>query len=291
MPLSRRIRANELDIHYLRAGTGAPLVLLHGWPEFCGVWERVMARLSPHFDLIAPDLRGFGDTEKPDAGQSDQITGDLLAHDLAALLDRLGILEPVGLVSHDVGASVAQSFARLYPQRLKGLFFFNCPYPGIGTRWALPDHIREIWYHSFHCLPWAPGMVGASRETCRAYIGHFLRHWSADPHTFDAELDRFVENFLKPGNLQGGFNWYLSMRESRLALMKGEGPPISPIPHPTRVFWGDRDPVLKSAWMDRLPEYFPNLEASVAEGIGHFVHYEAPDRAAAEVARFFSGLR
>lgn len=286
-PASHRIEAGGLDIHYLRAGLGRPLVLLHGWPEFSGVWEPMMARLASEFDVIAPDLRGFGDTQKPDAGPSEAVSADLLAADLLALLDGLGLEGPVGLISHDVGASVAQSLGRSHPERLSGLFFFNCPYPGIGTRWGAPDHIREIWYHSFHCLPWAAAMVGSSREACRQYFSHFLRHWSADPRTFDDALERWVDNFMKPGNLQGGFNWYLSMRAGRLAIMKGEAPPVAPITVPTRVFWGDRDPVLKSAWMDRLPEYFLDLEASVAEGLGHFVHYEDPDRAAAEVRAFF----
>lgn len=135
-PASHRIEAGGLDIHYLRAGRGRPLVLLHGWPEFSGVWEPMMARLASEFDVIAPDLRGFGDTQKPDAGPSEAVSADLLAADLLALLDGLGLEGPVGLVSHDVGASVAQSLGRSHPERISGLFFFNCPYPGIGTRWA-----------------------------------------------------------------------------------------------------------------------------------------------------------
>jgi pimeloyl-ACP methyl ester carboxylesterase len=163
-------------------------VLLHGWPEFCRTWRRLMPLLNQSFDLVAPDLRGFGDTEKPDPGPTDQVTAEVLAVDLAALLDALGLDRPVGLVSHDVGAYAAQSFARRWPERAAGLFFFNCPYPGIGRRWAEPEHLKEIWYQSFHLLPWAANLVGSSREACRLYIGHFLRHWSGDPHAFDEDV-------------------------------------------------------------------------------------------------------
>ncbi len=290
MPESGRVHANDINIYYLRQGQGQPLVLLHGWPEFSGVWERCMALLADRFTLLAPDLRGFGETDKPYAGPTDAMTADVLATDLESFLDALGVTQPVGLVSHDVGAQVAQAFARRCPQRLTGLFFFNCPYPGIGRRWIEPDHVGEVWYQTFNTLPWAAGMVGSSRETCRLYIGHFLRHWAADGHAFDQELERYVDNFMRPGNLQGGFNWYIGVRATRRAQMKGEARPLPPIAVPTRVLWGERDPVLKAQWMDRLPETFTNLDASVAEGIGHFVHYEAPEQAAGEIRRFFERL-
>jgi pimeloyl-ACP methyl ester carboxylesterase len=145
-----------------------------------------MPLLNQSFDLVAPDLRGFGDTEKPDPGPTDQVTAEVLADDLAALLDALGLDRPVGLVSHDVGAYAAQSLARRWPERAAGLFFLNCPYPGIGRRWAEPEHLKEIWYQSL--LPWAANLVGSSREACRLYIGHFLRHWSGDPHAFNEDV-------------------------------------------------------------------------------------------------------
>ena len=290
MPEACRVHANGIEIHFLRQGQGAPLVLLHGWPEFSGVWEPCMARLSDRFELFAPDLRGFGDTTKPYPGRTDEMTAQVLADDLEAFLDAIGASGPVGLVAHDVGAIVAQVLARQSPSRLRGLFFFNCPYPGIGARWIAPDHVAEIWYQTFNTLPWSAEMIGASRETCRLYIGHILRHWAADEHAFDKDLERFVDNFMKPGNLQGGFNWYVGNAAPRRAVWRGEAPDLPPIEVPTRVFWGERDPVLKAEWMDRLPETFANLRASVAAGLGHFVHYEDPERAAQEIRTFFSAL-
>jgi pimeloyl-ACP methyl ester carboxylesterase len=161
---SRCVEANGITIHYLHEGRGPALVLFHGWPEFSAVWEQCMAVLADRFELFAPDLRGFGDTTKPYAGPTEEMTSTVLADDLSAFLDAVLPDRRVGLVGHDVGAIVAQVFARRMPERLKGLFFFNCPHAGIGPRWIAPDHVPEVWYQTFNCLPWSAAMVGASRE-------------------------------------------------------------------------------------------------------------------------------
>ena len=89
----------------------------------------------------------------------------MLADDLRAFLDAVDVHKPVGLVAHDVWAIVAQIFARRSPERLRGLFLLNCPHPGIGSRWIAPDHVAEVWYQTFNCLPWSAAIVGSSRET------------------------------------------------------------------------------------------------------------------------------
>jgi pimeloyl-ACP methyl ester carboxylesterase len=283
---SFRVRANGIAVHGARTGRGAPLLLLHGWPEFWLTWARCMRRLSDRFDLIAPDLRGFGATQQPTRGPARDADPEVHAADMVALLDQLGIAQ-IGVVAHDVGAHVAQILARQHPERITGLFFFNCPYPGIGRRWAEAGHLIEIWYQSFHQMPWAAELVGSSRATCRTYIGHFLRHWAHDPHAFDDDLEAWVDNFMRPGNLQGGFDWYLSVATARAAVIREEAPPLPRIELPTRIMWGRHDPILKAAWVDRLPEYFRDPEVTIAEDAGHFVHYETPEPASAAIAAFF----
>ncbi len=285
------VTANGVQLHVARAGAGRPLVLLHGWPEFWLTWEPVMARLADRFSLIAPDLRGFGASEKPDPGPSDRAGPEVHAADLVGLLDALG-LERVGVVAHDVGASVGQALGRANPDRLTGLFFFDCPYPGIGPRLARPEMLAEIWYQSFHLKPFAAGVVGASRESCRAYIGHFLSHWAGgNPSAFDDVLDAFTDNFLVPGNLQGGFNWYLSQQAERLAMVLGEAPALPPIRVPTCIRWGTRDPLFPYEWTDRLGETFSDLDLAPFEETGHFPHRERPDQAAEAIAAFFARVR
>jgi pimeloyl-ACP methyl ester carboxylesterase len=280
------IETRGFTTHVAQTGSGAPLLLLHGWPEFWATWEPMFERLADRYRLIAPDFRGFGESGNPDPGRSNQAGPDVLADDIAALLDQLGIAK-AGFVGHDVGAFAMQRLAIRHPDRVAGLFFFNCATHGVGARWRQPEQINEIWYQTFHQMPFAPAMVGASRDSCRAYLRHFLVHWSHHKDAFDAVLERWVDNFLRPGNLQGGFNWYISQNAARLAVMAGTAPKPPKIAQPARVLWGRHDPVLRSAWIDVVGEYFNNVEASIAEDAGHFVHYEVPDLAAAEIERFF----
>ncbi len=269
-------------LHVARAGQGAPLLLLHGWPEYWQTWEPVMSRLADRFELIAPDLIGFGDSDKPDGayGPADH------AEDMLALLDALEI-ERAGGVGHDIGGSIMQPLARRAPERFSGLFFFNCTYPGIGARMGTPDRLNEIWYQSFHQMAMAPTLVGASRETCRAYIGHFLAHWSHDAHAFDDWLELWVDNFLKPGNLEGGFAHYKAAHQSRMAMLDGTAEPAAPITVPTCVRWPEHDPIFPFEWTDRLGETFTDVDVALFAGVGHFPHVEAPDTAAKEIAAFF----
>jgi pimeloyl-ACP methyl ester carboxylesterase len=275
------------QIHYARTGKGPTLVLLHGWPEFWLTWKPVMERLADRFDLIAPDLRGFGKSGHPDPAPSDKVGADVHTHDLLGLMDALGIAK-AGIVSHDVGAYIAQIMGREHAGRVDRLFFFDCPYPGIGNRWAQPEHLKEIWYQSFHQQPMAASVVGASREACRAYFSHFLRHWSAQPDVWDGVLEDWVDNFMSHGNLQGGFNWYISANANRIATMQGKAPPVTPIHVPTCVRWGTDSNILKPEWGDRLGEFFTDLDFAPMTGVGHFPHMEDPDRAAAEIAGFFA---
>jgi len=278
---------NGFRAHVAESGDGPPLLLLHGWPEFWATWEPVMRRVAG-FRLIAPDLRGFGESGNPHPEPSDKAGADTHAEDVIALLDALG-LERVGVVGHDVGSFVMQRLAIRFPERLTGLLFFNCPTHGVGARWREPSHINQIWYQTFHQMPYAAALVGASRDACRAHIGHFLRHWCHRKDAFDGVLERWVDNFLRPGNLQGGFNWYVSANAARIAMMAGTAPKPPVITVPTRVLWGRHDPVLRSEWADVLPDYFSEVEVGFAEGSGHFVHYEEPDLATAAIRDFFTG--
>jgi len=284
-----RVAARGLHFNVLRAGGGRPLLLLHGWPEFARVWEKVIPRLASRFQLIAPDLRGFGASDKPDPAPSAAAGAEVHAADMLALLDALGIGK-MGIVAHDVGAHVAQVMARAHAERIAGLFFFDYPYAGIGARWAAADHLKEIWYQSFHQQPWAASLVGASRETCRIYFSHFLRHWSARKDAFDDAIETWVDNFMQPGNLQGGFNWYISANAARLAMIRGDAPKPPPIGLPTCIRWGERDPVLPAAWGDRLGEFFTDLDFKPMAGVGHFPHWEDADRAAREIGGFFERI-
>jgi len=276
---TRVLEVNGIRVNVAEAGAGPVLLLIHGWPEFWFTWAKVMTLLAGQFRVIAPDLRGFGGSDKSPAGYSDQMTAQLHAQDLAALLDVLGIGQ-VGVVAHDIGALIAQALIRDHPGRVQKFLAFDCPYPGIGRRWIEGGQLKYSWYMWFHQSPLALELVGHSRETLAIYLKFCLVGGSVNKQAFDDDFDVFVDNMMVPGNLQGGFNWYVS--HARAAPV-----PARPIAVRTKILWPERDAVFPVAWMDRLPEFFSDLDASVFKGVGHFPHREAPARAAAEIAGFF----
>lgn len=286
MPPGQFADIGRLKIHYHRAGSGPTVVFLHGWPEFAGAWKHNLPVVAGRYDCIAPDLRGFGRTEPLTQEGAAPAGPPEFAADLALLLDALKI-ERIGIVAHDVGGAVAQGFARAYPDRVLGLFLFNGMYPGIGKRLGAAEHLPETWYQYFHRLDMAEELVGYNRDTVRIYIRHFLKHWAHDPHAFDGEIEEWTDNFIRPGNLIGGFNWYRATAAMRETLIRDGAPKMAKIEAPTRVLWGKEDPVLKSAWTQGLEDYFADLQVDVLPDVGHFVHFEAPERANAEILKFF----
>lgn len=283
---ARPVAAGDLEINYARGGKGLPIVFLHGWPEFNRTWVHNLPVIGEHYDVIAPDLRGFGRSQSKGPRREGGVPPQLLARDLANLTDALGI-ERFAIVSHDVGSVVAQTFTRDQPERVSALFFFNCVYPGIGTRWGDPLHFRETWYQQFHQKPFAADLVGSSREASRIYLAGMLGHWAHDEHAFDAVLDEWVDTFRRPGNIQGGFDWYLGVNKYRTQLMTEGAPELPQIEQKTYVLWGKHDPVLKVEWADRLGDYFADFEFETAQEAGHFVHFESPGLANERMLDFF----
>ena len=277
------VEANGARFHVAETGTSAPLLLLHGWPEYWATWQPMMDRLGGRFRLLVPDLRGFGESDKP----SGPFGPAQHAADMAALIEALGVA-PVGIVAHDVGASVAQELARLRPDLVRALFFFNLVYPGIGARFTTPDHLRFVWHTYFNQSDLAPRLLRSSPDGIRLFVEHLVRLWA---HREDAVDGAFIEalaaNLAQPGNLEGGFDYYRGAAEERARIAgSGAGPVL--IDAPTCVRWTDGDRALPLAWSDRLPEFFTDLDFAVFAEAGHFPHHEQPERAAAEIAGFFS---
>jgi pimeloyl-ACP methyl ester carboxylesterase len=106
----------------------------------------------------------------------------------------------------------------------------------------------------------------------------------------DGVLEAWVDNFLKPGTLAGGFAYYQAAHAGRVAIMREQAPVLPPIGVPTCVRWAEHDALFPYAWTDRLGETFADLDLAMFEGVGHFPHREDPERAGAEIAGFFSRI-
>lgn len=275
-------KVNGVRLHYVRQGSGNPVVLVHGWPGFWFEWNKNIPGLAEHFDVIVPDMRGFAFSDKPDLSPEEGYTDLVMANDLAALVRELGF-ERVNMVAHDFGAAWAQRFAREHPSLVDKLVLFNPPYPGIGGRWFGMPQIFESWYMIFHQQPWAEDIVGATRATIETYLRHFLRRWSHDEDVFtDEEVAEYVEAYSQPGAVRGGFNCY------RAALRGAAQANNTPIQAPTRILWSDRDPILPFEWSDKLSEFFPNHTLRKIDGCGHFMAREAPERINKEIIEFLA---
>jgi pimeloyl-ACP methyl ester carboxylesterase len=277
---------NGLRYHYVRQGSGPPLMLVHGWPGFYYEWHLNIGPLSERFDVVVPDMRGYGYTEAPDLKPEEGYTPAVFAEDIRGLLDHLG-WDEANFVSHDFGAVWVQQFARTFRDRVNRLVLFDPPYMGIGARWMEFAHIPQVWYQSFHQLPWAEELVGSSREATRLYVSHFLSHWSHDKDLWSPqEIDEYVEAFSQPGVIRGGFNCY------RAAFRGGWMTQGDPKIHvPTLVLWGDDDAVLPFAWSDKLGDFFPDLTLRKVENAGHFMMREKPEEVNAAIAEFVSADR
>ena len=274
---------NGVRLHYVRHGQGQPVFLIHGWPGFWFEWNQNIPALAERFDIVAPDMRGFALSDKPELPPEEGYTDAVMAADIAALVRDLGF-ERISIVAHDFGALWSQRFARDYPELLERLVLFNPPYPGIGARYFQPPQSFETWYMLFHQQPWAEDLVGSSRAHIETYLRHFLRHWSHDTDVFsDEEVAEFVEAYSQPGALRGGFNCYRAAFRTA-----GQAQGDQSISTPTLILWSDRDPILPFEWSDGLGEYFPDHTLKKIEGCGHFMHREAPERVNQEIIEFLS---
>src|SRR3712207_3004186 len=113
--------------------------------------------------------------------------------------------------------------------------------------------------------PGPPRWSAGTERPAEPHVRHFLDDWVGRPSIFEEDLDAWVDNFMKPGNLQGGFNWYVGIDEARTELWRHGAPKLPKIGVPARFFWGEEDPLVKIEWADRLGEYFSDYSFFAAE--------------------------
>jgi pimeloyl-ACP methyl ester carboxylesterase len=267
--------AGGARLHYVRGGRGRPVLLLHGWPGYWYDWRRVLPELMREADAIAPDLRGFGDSDGP-AG--DTTNEQELVADMVVLLDHLEVERAV-VAGHDIGSAVAQGLARSHPERVAALALFDPTHPGIGDRRNTPSMQPELWYQHFHLLSRADRLISHDRQTVELYLRHFYDHWvgvkgSVEP----GELAAIVDVYARPGALARSIAWYRG-RPAERRRQAAQDPAGLVIHKPTIVRWGELDPVIPAAWSDRIGEFFSDLDLELLPGVGHFVPFEAPEAA------------
>jgi haloacetate dehalogenase len=201
------IHANGIRQHYLDAGHGPPVVLLHGFPETNYAWRHQIPALATRYRVIAPDLSGYGETDKPASGYDKRT----MALDLAELLKKLGIGK-IALIGHDRGARVATRFAKDHPRLLDRLVVMDNVPTRIVARNINAQLARAYWFFFFHLVPDLPETLIAGREDL--WLRHFFSDWCYNPDLISGEaFDTYVQAYRGPGAIRGAIADYRANSE------------------------------------------------------------------------------
>ena len=192
-----------INIHYVMGGSGEPLLLIHGFGQNWYMWNRLLPALSEHFTVIAPDLPGLGESDKPDSGY----TKKELAKDLHGLMQTLG-LKKANVVGHDIGLMVAYAYAAQYGDEVKKVALLDALLPGVEPVWS---NVRgQAWWFGFFGWP-ASGDLVAGRE--KLFLTNF---WPVVGHKdafTEEETTEFIRAYSTPKSTYGTFHWFAAFSQ------------------------------------------------------------------------------
>lgn len=256
---------NGIQMHWVEAGAGPEtIVFLHGFPEHWYSWRHQLAAFAGDFRVVAPDQRGYHETES--RGPYDTGT---LQQDVIALLDHLG-LQKVHLVAHDWGAAIAWLLGMNHSGRLLSLAIMNVPHPKLFEKGIRsPRQLLRSWYVFAFQIPWMPEKVLAAN----GYHGlarSIIRSCKAG--TFGRDDVRAMLESWRLQGLEGGLNWYRAAVRNRRPLPD----PVPRITVPTTLIWGENDVALGKELTYGTEEYVADLTVHYLPGVSHWVQQEAP---------------
>lgn len=264
---------NSVRLHYVEAGSGPLVILLHGFPEFWYSWRyQIPALAAAGYRVVAPDMRGYNTSEKPPGVRSYLI--DTLADDVAALVRHLGESTAI-VVGHDWGGAVAWYVPMRHPALVEKLIVLNAPHPGAFAReLRTPGQMRKSWYILFFQLPWLPEALFRARGY--AILDRVMRSDPVRPDAFaDADIRRYKRALSRPGALSGAINYYRALlrRNPREAMQEP-----SPIRCPTLLIWGEQDRYLGVPLTEGLERWVPSIRVERIAEASHWVQIDAPER-------------
>ncbi|MGJ5090657.1 alpha/beta fold hydrolase [Bradyrhizobium oligotrophicum] len=270
-------------LHYVSGGppAGDVVVLLAGFPESWFAWRKVMPLLGSRYRVIAVDVPGQGDSDRPADGYDTQA----LATAVHRLLQQLG-LTSYHLVGHDIGAWVAYPYAALFEAEVRSLALLDAGIPGVTLPEALPftpDRAWRTWHFAFHAVADLPEMLIHGRE--RDYLAWFLRRKGANPQAFsESDLDEYARVLTKAGGLRAGLAYYraaaLSALQNRELKARGRLKP------PVLAVGADQGSIVDMA--APLREVADQVEGITISSCGHYIPEEQPAVLAEELDAFFS---
>ncbi len=274
----------ELDsvrLHYVEAGEGPLVVLLHGFPEFWYGWRGQIEPLAAAgLRVVAPDLRGYNRSSKPRGVAAYDL--DPLAQDIRDLIAERGAPKAC-VAGHDWGGAVAWATAMFHPEVVERLAILNAPHPRrFIEEVRRPRQAAKSWYMGFFQLPWLPERVAP--RMFRSALAHDPRPGAFTPQ----DLARYAEAWSQPGALTGSINYYRALSRQTPAAAARR---IRPVDAPTRVIWGVRDRYLGQNLAEPLRSDVPNLERVIRLDTSHWVQHDAPGQVADLLTDFFAPSR
>jgi pimeloyl-ACP methyl ester carboxylesterase/heme-degrading monooxygenase HmoA len=254
-------KVNGQSIHFLKAGSGPALVLVHGYPESSLTWRKIMPVLAKDFTVIAPDTRGTGQSSLSDGFSLEDV-----ADDIYELVTSLGFTK-VCLVGQDFGVQVASAYAAKHRDDVSALVAIESPLSGFG----LEDLFASFWHFAFLASPFAELLItGKEKEFFSAFaFGDFVFRKQAFPQ---ADIDRYIADQARPGRLGAGLAYYRALLAGKDFFTKTVAPPWT---FPVLAIDGDHSGNGRTA--KSFERVAPKLKSVIALECGHFVQEEQPD--------------
>lgn len=277
-----RIDVGEVHLNVALCGRGRPVLLLHGFPDSWRLWRHQIAALADAgHRVIAPDLRGFGGSDRPE-GVAAYGMGHLL-RDITCLLDRLDVAR-ADVVGHDWGAALAWALAERTADRVRSLTVVSVGH-GRAIAAAGPAQWRRSWYMLWFLLP------GVAERVLPADDWAFFRDWAwegAEPGA-EPDADRQIADLSRPGALTAGLNWYRANIDPARFVRRAAADRRRTVTCPTLGVWSSDDPFLTEAQMAGSSECVAGpWRYERIEGVDHWVPVHAPERLTALLLEFLA---
>jgi len=271
----RFAEVNGVRLHYVIGGKGSPVVLLHGYAQTSHMWLPIMPLLAANHTVIVPDLRGAGDSSKPESGYDKKN----MAVDIHELTVKLGF-NRVSIVGHDIGLMVAYAYAAQFPQTAERLMLMDAFLPGIGN-WKDVWLMRDLWH--FHFYGEVPLALVKGRE--RTYFEHFWNDFAADPKHSISEADRrfYAKAYAQPGGMHAGFEYFRNFERDAKDFAELGATPLS---MPVLVLTGEK--ASGEFLIAQTKLVASNVQGKIIPGSGHWLMDEAPQLTIPALADFLN---
>ena len=268
---------NGILMHYVIGGKGDPIVLLHGWPETWYAWRHIIPQLiANNYTVIAPDMRGLGDSEKPQTGYDKKT----IAEDIYQLVKKLGYSK-IYLVAHDWGGPVAYSYAAAHPQDVNKMVILDTSVPGFGLEKAAENFSKRIWHFSFHAVRDLPEKLIEGKED--TYLNWFY-DWTYNQSAITSEArEEYIKQYSKPGAMRAGLEYYRAVFED--AEQNKEYAAKQKLDMPILTIGGEAG--LGNLTTTSFQKVANNVTGMTLPNTGHFIPEERPNFLTKQILEFF----